>query len=481
MAQSKVFSGVIWASLQRFGGLAISFVSNMILARLLTPDDFGTIGMLMFFLALAQTFVDSGFGSALIQKKEIDQQDKSTVFFINMGMSVLLYLVLFACAPLIARYYGIEILTPLLRVLGLTVLIQGFTIIQSTLLMKKMDFKTLSICNLTGSIVIAVVGIGSALLGCGVWSLVYRSIAGAVITSVLLWVVAKWRPSFTFSWQSFKSLFSFGGFMLLSSLLIAVSNNVHSMILGKLFPPSTLGNFTQARTLRNLPSESISAVISQVLYPDFSKHQDDDKMVLMRLEKGVYMLSYMMAAAMLFCIVAAEPLIKLLYGGQWDAAIPFFQILCIGGVPLCLQDINIIVIKAKGKSKLLFICNCIKVVLYCVMMVVGAKLWGIYGFLAVMVVYSFLAYLAFALLATYCIGAKIWGQLLAILKSVAFALIPMLIALFSMKMIPVSSMVGKLALDMVVYCGSFVVLSCVLKAEPMEFVLSSVLKKKNCK
>lgn len=427
MAQSKVFNGVIWASVQRFGTLGISFISNMILARLLTPDDFGTIGMLMFFIALAQTFVDSGFGAALIQKKDATNDDVNTVFFINMGMSVLVYIVLFFAAPSIAAFYGIEILCPLLRVQSLVVLIQGFSLIQTVQLQKRLDFKRISICSLAGAFSLATAGIVAALLGFGVWSLAIRAVVGTLVTTSMLWFIGTWKPQLIFSKQSFKELFGFGGFMLLSSIIFSISNNIQAMILGKMFSPSTVGNFTQARTLRNLPSESVSSVIGQVLYPDFSNNQNDDKLIRQKLEKSAYIISYAVSAVMALCILIGEPLIKLVYGGQWDEAIPYFQLLCLGALPICLQDININVIKAKGHSLALFICNLIKITLYVIMMIVGAKMYGIYGFIGVMVVYSFIAYLAFAIIGTHYINANIVGQLIRIVKSVATATIPLII------------------------------------------------------
>ena len=323
MATSKVFNGVIWASVQRFGNLGISFISNMVMARLLTPDDFGTIGMLLFFIAMAQAFVDSGFGAALIQKKEITNEDVCTVFYVNMGISFIAYIILFISAPYIADFYSVPILCDLLRVQSVVVLIQGFTLIQSVQLTKKLDFKRLSVCNLIGTFVLALTGITAAYNGMGVWSLVIRTLAGTITTSIMLWTIGHWRPSLIFSTESFKRLFNFGGFMLLSSLMITISNNIQSLILGKLFAPSVLGNFTQARTLRNISSESISSVIGQVLYPDFSNHQDNDILIKQKLEKSAYLLSYIVSAIMALCILVAEPLINLIYGNQWSEAIPY--------------------------------------------------------------------------------------------------------------------------------------------------------------
>lgn len=477
MAQSKVFSGVIWASIQRFGTLAITFVSNMVMARLLTPDDFGTIGMLLFFIAIAQTFVDSGFGSALIQKKHINDADINTVFFINMGMSVVGYSVLFISAPYIASFYEVPILCSLLRVQSLSLLISGVTIIQTVQLTKKMDFKTLSFCSIVGTLALAAAGILAAYFGCGVWSLVIRTLTGAVVTSLMLWLVNKWFPKMLFSKQSFKELFSFGGFMLLSSILISISNNVQGLILGKLFKPSTLGNFTQARTLRNIPSDGIQQVIGQVLYPDFSNHQDNNFILQSKLERGCYALCYVVTSLMFLCILIGEPLIHVVYGSQWDEAIPYFKLLCIGGIPLCLQDININVIKAKGKSHSLFLCNLIKVVFYVILMIIGAKVWGIYGFIIIIVLYSYLAYLMFAIIGTRVINTTIKEQILIILKCVVAAGIPFIIGFMLDSQIQSYNFVIRIIVDSGCYMMGLLAISELLKIEAYKTLKNTLFKK----
>lgn len=477
MAKSKVFNGIIWASIQRFGTLGISFASNMVMARLLTPDDFGTIGMLLFFIALAETFVDSGFGSALIQKKNITKEDTCTVFYINMAISIVAYIVLYISAPYIAQFYKIPILCDLLRVQSIVVLIHGLRLIQSVQLTKKLDFKKLSICNLIGTIVLAVTGITAAYWGMGVWSFVIRTLAGAFTTFILLWLIGKWKPSFIFSVESFKSLFSFGGFMLLSSLMITISNNIQSLILGKLFAPSVLGNFTQARTLRNVSSESISSVIGQVLYPDFSNHQDNNLLIKEKLEKSVYLLSYVVSAIMALCILVAEPLIHLLYGNQWDDAIPYFQILCLGGIPLCLQDVNINVIKAKGKSKALFICNVLKVLFYIAVMLLGAFIAGIYGFIWMMVAYSIVAFISFAILGAYYIKTNIFQQLGSVLKSIIISGIPFAIIQFIHEFVFIKSYMLWLIIDCSLYIVIFMVMSILFKCYPLLYLKGIILKR----
>lgn len=424
MPASKVFSGVIWASVQRFGTMIISFVTNIVLARLLTPDDFGTIGMLLLFLAIANTFVDSGFGSALIQKKDATQTDFSTVFYINLALSLAIYAVLFFGAPWVASFYEVDILNPLLRVQGLVLILNGFCIVQTALLRKKMDFRKLSICNLVGNAVGSMVGILAALYGYGVWSLVIRALTVSLVTSVFLWIVGNWKPLWVFSKKSFNELFGFGGFMLLSSILTTITNNVQTLIIGKMFQKSTLGHYTQARQLRNIASDSISSIIGQVLYPEFSNNQNDNKALEQRQNFSIQAISFFTIALMAICILVAKPLILLLYGEKWLECVPYFQLLCIGGCFVSLQDVNYNVVAAKGKSKILFYCNLIKAICFCLLLIVGAIIWGIYGLLLAMIVYSISAYLAFAALACYYLKCNIWGQISKLIQTLTLAIIP---------------------------------------------------------
>ncbi len=478
MAKSKVFSGVIWASFQRFGNIAISFVSTMVMARLLTPEDFGTIGMLTFFLAITQTFVDSGFGSALIQKKEINHLDTNTVFYINLGLSVIMYTILFFSAPLIADFYNTEIVCPLLRVMGLVLLIQGVTLIQQVLFQKDMNFKVLSLCNVSGSVVLAIVGIVAALAGCGVWSFVIRSLAGTVTTSILLWISSKWRPGSSFSMDSFRQLFNFGGFILLSSLCTTISNNFQTLIIGKLFTPSILGNFTQARTLRNIPSDSIQQVMGQVLYPEFSRYQDNNTTIKDKLDKSVYILSYLVVPMMLLCVLIAKPLILFFFGSKWIQAIPYFQILCLGGIPLCLQDVNINVIKAKGRSKILFIINAVKVVVFCAMIISASKIWGMYGLLWVMVIYALLAYLCFAIVGTHCIKSTIYAQLINIAKCLFFAGIPFFLLFFLTEFTESWNVFLQILTFSVLYFVIYVVISWIFRSEALLYLVRQFIPKR---
>lgn len=427
MAISKVFIGVIWASIQRFGTMIISFVTNIVLARLLLPEDFGTIGMLLLFLAIANTFVDSGFGSALIQKKDATIVDSSTVFYINLLLSFGVYAILFISAPWIAKFYNVDILCPLLRVQGLILILNAFSIVQTAILRKRMDFSKLSISNLLGNLIGSVIGIGAAVMGYGVWSLVIRTLVVGFATTFMLWIIGKWKPLFTFSIQSFKELFSFGGFMLLSSVVYSISNNIQTLVIGKIFKPADLGVYTQARQLRNIATESVSSVISQVMYPEFANNQTDNKVLSHKLNLSVSLISFLAVGLMALCVVMAKPLILLLYGEKWANSIVLFQILCLAGCFTVLQDININIIAAIGKSKVLFYLNIIKLILFIVLLLIGAKLYGLIGLVFGNALYALIAYLAFSLLSTHYLKESPWNQYKRLLSPFLTSIISALI------------------------------------------------------
>ena len=293
MAQTSVLIATLWALLQRFGTMLISFSTNIVLARLLMPEDFGTIGMLLIFIAVANTFVDGGLGAALIQRSSLTQEDKSTVFFSNLVLSVFLYLILFASSPWIANFYSTPLLSDLLRVQGLVLILQAFGVVQTALLSKSLDFKKISMSNLVGNLLGAITGIVLACCGFGVWSLVAKALATTLVTTILLWGLGGWLPTLCFSSLSLKNLYGFGGFVLLSSLMMTISNNIQTAILAKMFKADIVGNYTQARTLRNVASDSLSSVVGQVLYPDFSKNQNDNDVLERKLSLSLSLLSFL--------------------------------------------------------------------------------------------------------------------------------------------------------------------------------------------
>ncbi|MBQ8735405.1 MAG: lipopolysaccharide biosynthesis protein [Bacteroidaceae bacterium] len=273
--KQQTISGMIWSSLQRFGTMGISFISNIVLARLLTPDDYGCIGMLMIFIALSSTFIDGGFGSALIQKKRPTTEDYSTIFYWNIFLSLVLYVVLYLCAPLVADFYNIELLSKVLQVQGVVLIINALGIIQANQLRKQLKFKALAKVNLAAAIASVVVAIAMAYMGCGIWSLVAQQIVQSLASTLLYWVYSSWRPIMSFSTKSFKELFGFGSFILLSNLINTFCNNLNGLLIGKFFNASSMGYFTQAKKLENIFSLSIEAVVLQVPYPVLVEVKDN--------------------------------------------------------------------------------------------------------------------------------------------------------------------------------------------------------------
>lgn len=390
--KQKAAAGMVWTALQKYSTMFISFISGIILARLLTPYDYGCIGMLSIFMVLAEAFIDGGFGSALIQKKRPTQKDYSTIFFWNIGMSVFMYAVLFLSAPAISRLYDIPLLCDVLRVQGLVLFIYAFNIIQKNQLRKKLNFKVLSIVTITTSVVSLTVTIIMAYGGCGVWALVAQNLITATIPALVFWFFIKWRPSWEFSWQSFKELFSFGFYMFLTSLLNQFGQQIQGLLIGKVYNPSTMGYYSKAHSTERLASTSVSSVMMQVTYPLYAEVQDDKKQLANIIKRITMTISYIIFPMMFILLLCAKPIFLLLYSDRWLSSVPYFQVLCIAGLPASLQSINNNAIAAVGKSRAMFVWTVIKRSVGISLLVGGLAFFGMKGLLAAVVVSTWFSY-----------------------------------------------------------------------------------------
>ena len=265
--KKKALSAVIWNAAQRYGALAISFVSNIILARLLSPNDFGIVGLLTVFISLANVIAESGFNSALIQKKDVTDVDYNTVFYWNLVVSLLLVISLYFLAPSIATYFNRPTLVPLLRVESVILISNAFCIVQTTRLMKFLRFNILAVRTIIAALAAAIVGIILAWQGFGVWSLVFQAISSSVIGTILLWSITDWHPSLQFDWPAFRSMFKFGAYISISSICNTLYINLQAFIIGKSFSISDLGYYTQAKKLETIPVEGTSSILNVVLFP----------------------------------------------------------------------------------------------------------------------------------------------------------------------------------------------------------------------
>lgn len=473
--KQQALTGVVWSSIQRFGVMAITFVSNIILARLLTPDDFGCIGMLMIFISLSTSFIDGGFGSALIQKKEPTNHDYSTIFYWNIFLSVFLYGVLYVLSPFIASFYKIQLLSDVLKVQGVILFFNALSIIQQNQLRKRLEFKKLAIVNITSAVLSLGVAIVFAYKGYGVWALVAQQITLSVINAVMFWKVCKWKPDFVFSWKSFKELFSFGGFMLLSQLLCTLSNEIQGLLVGRRFNAATMGLYTQAYRFEVSAATATSSIIDQVTYPILASYQDDRSKFLSALKRFIQIPAYICSLVMMIMIVVAKPLIIFLYSSKWVDCVPYFQILCTAGLAVCLQGSANNAIAAIGKSKVFFVWTIIKRFLTIILCVIGITIGGMYGLLWACVAGAWSVYFINAYLVSKHIGYAFHKQLLDILPFILISIIIGIAVYYLGSLLPWNLFVVAI-LELILCIALYLLVSKAFKIDAYHYLLDSINK-----
>ena len=421
--KQKAASGMVWTSIQKFAGMGISFISGIILARLLTPEDYGCIGMLSIFMFIAGSFVDGGFASALIQKKRPTQEDYSTIFFFNLGMSIAMYAILFFSAPAIARFYKMPILSSVLKVQGLVLIINAFSLIQSNQLRKQFRFKKIAIVTLVTSVISLLVTIIMAYKGYGVWALVAMNLLTAFIPTIVYWITNKWYPLWVFSKTSFKELFNFGFFMFLTNIINNICNNIQGLLIGRFYSPDTMGYYSKAQSTEVMASQSISTIVGQVTYPLYAEYQDDKFSLSNVIKRFTSSIAYITFPMMLLLILLAKPIFIVLYSERWLNSVPYFQILCLSGIAACLQGVNFQAIAAVGKSKAMFLWTLIKRGVALLFIVGGLAAFGMKGLLIGMVIQGWLVYLINAYLVHKYIGYKLTNQLLDLFPIFVLAIV----------------------------------------------------------
>jgi len=428
--KQKAASGMVWSAIQKYSTMIIGFISGIILARLLTPEDYGSIGMLAIFMSLAEVFIDAGFGSALIQKKNPSQTDYSTVFYFNIGMSLVLYVILFFSAPAIATFYRMPILSKILRIQGLILFIYAFNIIQRNQIRKNLHFKKLSTITIITSIISLIVTVIMAYSGCGVWSLVTQNFIGALIPCVFFWITTKWYPTWEYSWDSFKELFGFGSYMLLTHLFTTFSQKLSGLLVGRWFNSATMGYYSKASTTVEYATSSISGVMLQTTYPLYSAVQDDKERLSNMIKRIASTLAYLTIPMLFLLILIAKPLLVLLYSERWVACVPYFQILCVAGMAGCLQGVNYQPIAAIGKSKTMMIWVIIKQTVGIILQVLGLISWGMKGLLIGLVVSSWFSYFVDITLVSKYVGYRNIQQLKDMAPIFLVSFLAFLISLF---------------------------------------------------
>lgn len=474
--KQKAASGMMWTALQKYSTMFISFISGIILARLLTPYDYGCIGMLAIFMTLAEAFIDGGFGSALIQKKQPSQEDYSTIFWWNMGMAVLMYAILFVSAPAISRFYKIPLLCDVLRVQGLVLFIYAFNIVQRNQLRKKLNFKVLSIVTITTSIISLGVTIFMAYTGFGVWALVAQNLISAAIPAIVFWFFIKWRPILAFSKQSFKELFGFGVYMFLTHLLNNLSVRIQGLLIGKVYSPATMGYYSKAHATENLASSSISSIMTQVTYPLYAEAQNDLKLLANMIRRLTMTISFITFPLLFILLLLAKPIFVLLYSERWLASIPYFQVLCVAGMGVSLTAVNTQAIAAIGKSKVMFVWTLVKRGIGIAMIVVGLFLFGMKGLLAAVVLSNWFSYFVNICLVSKHIGYHFWKQIKDLMPVVVVSLIAAAISYGVGYFLHLNMYIEGL-LILLVYVAIYFGWSLFFKPEAYNYFLSIIPKK----
>lgn len=349
-AKINVFSNFIWRFAERCGAQGVTFIVSIVLARILTPEDYGTIALVTVFTSIMQVFVDSGLGTALIQKKEADDLDFSSVFYFNFCICILLYILMFFMAPMIASFYEDSSLVPIVRVLSLTIIISGIKGIQQAYVSRNMLFKRFFYATLGGTIVSAFLGIVLAYAGGGVWAIVLQQISNAVIDTGILWLTVKWRPKKLFSWARLKVLLTFGWKILVSSLLDTIYNNLRNLIIGKMYSASDLAYYNQGDKFPKVIVTNINTSIDSVLLPTMSEAQDDSQRVKNMTRRAIKTSIYVMAPLMVGLAFCAKPIVQLVLTDKWLPCVPFLQIFCITYMFWPIHTANLNAIKAMGRS-----------------------------------------------------------------------------------------------------------------------------------
>lgn len=389
--RSRTLHGLLWSFTERIGAQGIQLAISIILARLLLPEQFGLIAMLVVFMAVAESFVDSGFGSALIQKENATYIDECSIFYFNILVGGLAAGLLCLAAPWIAALYNQPMLTPLTRVLSLNLIINSFGLVQTSLLTRHIDFKTQLKVSVMATLLSGTIGIIMAYGGFGVWSLVAQSLSMNLFRTILLWIFHRWRPALRFSLASLRTMFAFGSKLLLSGLLDRFFQNIYLLVIGKIFTPAALGFYSRAQRLQELPVQNIQSSVSRVTFPVFSSIQQDKPRLKEGVRKALMTLAMVNFPMMIGLAVVAKPLVLILLTDKWLPCVSYLRLFCLVGMLYPLHAINLNVLRAQGRSDLFLRLEIFKKVLIVVAILITYR-WGILSLLIGQIVTSVLSY-----------------------------------------------------------------------------------------
>ena len=473
--KSKAVSGIIWTSFERFGAYLIQLIISIILARILSPEDFGIIGMTVIFMLIANTLLDSGFGNALIQNKNRNETDYSTAFYFNLAVGIILYILLYISSPYIADFYNTQLLTPVCRALGLSLIFNSLTIAQTAKLTIEFKFKELSIITIITQFITGIIGIILAYLDYGVWALVFQNVGSCILRTILIEYYTKWYPSKPFSKESFYKMFGFGSKLLCSSIINTIYNNLYTLIIGKIYSPREVGYYAQGDKFAVLPSNIFLSVIMKVAYPLMAEVQDNTEKLRTSYKKILRTPIFILYPVLTLIIIYAEPIIILLIGEKWLPSVPILQILCLGTFFDPLTHINLNILYVKGRTDLVLKLEVVKKTIAFIILFSMIPL-GLWWLCAGRAIYGFIAYSINCHYTKKIIDFSFWEQmkynLPIILKSLLMGMISILSTVY------VETYITKIIIGFIVGLFSYYAIAKLSKDESFIDIMNIIKSKK---
>ena len=473
--KEKAISGMMWNAVERFGSTFFLFLSNLVLARLLMPSDFGTVAMLMVFISISETIVEAGFSSALIQKKNVDDLDYSTAFLWTIFLSLLLYLLLYFTSPQISNFYRNEELCFILRIQGLVLPLNSLVIIHIAKLKRELKFKLTAKINLLSVVVGTIAGVIAAFIGWGVWSLVLKMLVSSCIMVLLYYSIVKWVPNIRFDFERFSVMFRFGIWILLSRLVNTLFHNMMALLIGKFMSASTLGYYNQAKKLEDIPRSTLSSIVNNVAFPVFSKIQGDLNKFKINAKKCVRSLSFISTPLMICAIAIARPLILLLFTEKWLPVVEYFQLLCLGALALTPLELNYEFINSLGFSKISFNIRLFQRGIGVLLMFVGI-IYGIYGLLLAYIFGQLLSFFIAGYISGIRFGYGLFDQINDMLPSIVISFLSLFVCYIESILLTFDGYIIQIVIRAALFFGVYGLLSAMFCNEDIRIIKESIFK-----
>lgn len=452
--KDRTASGVGWSAADAFLGQGVTFLVGIVLARILTPSEYGLIGIVTIFTTVLTGVVDSGFSNAIIRKKSVSEDDYNTMFITNMVISIFLFILLFASAPLIAQFFERPELVKLTQATGVILIIQAFSIVQNTNLTKRLEFKTKTKASIISAILSGLVGIGMAFTGYGVWALVGQLLSRQLVYTLCLWLYNRWSPKLRFSVYSFNYLWGFGWKLMISGLLSNIWNQLYQVVVGKFYSPATLGQYTRSKEYANIFSSNLTTIVQRVSFPALAEVQDDKERMILAYRKVIKTTMFVTAVLMISMGAVAEPFIYCLIGPQWHEAASYLPLICITMSLYPLHAINLNMLQIQGRSDIFLLLEIVKKII-----AIGPICLGIFVNIYWMLIGSICTGIISFFLNSYYTGKRLgyssWMQMKDIAPSYGIAAL-IAVCVYFFKFLPISNWVIlpiQIVVGLVIFLG----------------------------